>query len=172
MRNKIPPEAFDHYVSLGTGRSYAAVATRYGVSLRGITKRAIRESWQARLAQVEADARRKQDERAVEDLGAVNDRHLKTARAVLARGLEALRTLPLTNAAAAVRAIESAVRMERLVLGTDKRDEAKGMTWAQLVDGINRAAEARPIAEHLAPPAEPDPVPGGPVLATGRWSAN
>ena len=43
---KIPPEAFDHYFSLGPERSYEAVARKYGVTKRAVTKLAKRESWQ------------------------------------------------------------------------------------------------------------------------------
>ena len=51
---KIPSDAFDYYFSLGPGRSYQQVADRYGVTKRAVTALAKRESWQARLADVES----------------------------------------------------------------------------------------------------------------------
>ncbi len=54
---KIPTDAFDHYFSLGPGRSYQQVADQYGVTKRAVTALAKRESWQARLAEVEEKAR-------------------------------------------------------------------------------------------------------------------
>ena len=174
MRNRIPPEAFEHYRALGPGRSYAAVAAHYGVSVRGVTKRALKENWQGRLATIEREAQRKQDERAVEDLQAVNERHLKTARAVLARGLEALRSLPLTTAVTAVRAIESAVKLERLVLGADRRPEGQGVSWAEIVDEVQRAAQAREVrgagCAVVSVPPPPPIVP--PVLASRVFGEN
>ena len=49
MSRRIPPEAFSHYVSLGPGRSYQAVAEHFGVSKRAIVARAKAEDWQERL---------------------------------------------------------------------------------------------------------------------------
>ena len=45
--------------SLGPGRSYQAVADRYGVSKRAVTALAKRENWQARLAAGDALLERK-----------------------------------------------------------------------------------------------------------------
>ncbi len=58
---KIPPEAFDHYFSLGPPRSYQAVAERYGVTKRAVTNLARREDWQRRLTEIEAKARDEAD---------------------------------------------------------------------------------------------------------------
>ena len=60
---KIPADAFDHYFSLGPGRSYQQVADRYGVSKRAVTAMAKRENWQARLAAVEQKAQARMDEK-------------------------------------------------------------------------------------------------------------
>ncbi len=43
--------------SLGPGRSYQQVADRYGVTKRAVTALAKRESWQARLAEIEEKSR-------------------------------------------------------------------------------------------------------------------
>lgn len=117
MHRKIPAEAFDHYVSLGPTRSYAAVARRYRVSARGVTKCAAREDWQGRLEKIEAAARTRADEKAAETLQAVNARHLKTLRVIQAKALAALQTLPLQSGMDAVRALDLAIRQERVVLG-------------------------------------------------------
>jgi len=45
MARKIPADAFDYYASLGPDRSYRAVAERYGVSKRAVTKHAAAEGW-------------------------------------------------------------------------------------------------------------------------------
>ena len=66
MERKIPPEAFDVYFELGPGRSYQAVADHFGVSKQAITRRAVDEDWQGRLAKIEAEARKKRDAKLVE----------------------------------------------------------------------------------------------------------
>jgi len=114
---RLPDDAFQQYVNLGPARSYDTLAQRLGVAKRSITRLAARERWQQRLVRIETEARERLDEKMVETMEAVNARHLKIFRAVLAKGLQALQTTPLSTAEAAVRAIEVAVRGERLVLG-------------------------------------------------------
>jgi hypothetical protein len=117
MRRKIPPDAFSYYVSLGVNRSYLAVAKHYGASKASVTKLASKESWQRRVGEIEARARAASDERAVETLEAINGRHLKAMRIVQAKALETLKTMTLSDAMDAVRALDMAVRQERLILG-------------------------------------------------------
>ena len=104
-------------MNLGPARSYEALAQRLGAAKRSITRLAAREKWQERLLKIESQARERLDEKMVETMEAVNARHLKIFRAVLTKGLQALQAMPLSSAEAAVRAIEVAVRGERLVLG-------------------------------------------------------
>jgi len=117
MKRKLPPECFDYYVGLGVGRSYQAVADRYGCSKGAVTSRATKEDWQGRLAKLEREARVKSDEKAVESLEQVNERHLKIARTLQRKALEALRSLPLADARDVIRALDLGVKQERLVLG-------------------------------------------------------
>ena len=51
-------------------------------------------------------------ERYVDDM---NDRHLKMFKAIQGKSIEALRSMPITTAMQAVRAIDMAVRNERLI---------------------------------------------------------
>ena len=182
MRHKIPPAAFAFYYGLGPGRTYAAVAKEFGVSVRGVTKRALKEGWRDRLARIEADARRKQDERAVEDVAAVDDKHLRMARAIQARALETLKSSPLGNGTAAVRALDVAIRIERAILGRGKEAESQGYshaataalaaTYSAEAVAAADAVRARELAEKQAvatPPAEPV-VP--PVLLPRIYSEN
>ena len=138
MRNKIPADAFEYYRTLGPARTYAAVATHYGVSVRGVTKRAVKEDWQGRLARIEADARRKQDDKAVEDVAAVDDKHLRMARAIQARALETLKNSPLGNGASAVKALDVAIKIERTILGRTGKDTAPAMSHAAIVELSNK----------------------------------
>jgi hypothetical protein len=113
--NRIPEEAYQTYISMGPARTYAKVAQKYGVSRRAVTKKAAKEKWSERLAKVEAAARDRFDEKLAEDLDAMNSRHLKTLRLIQGKAIEALRALPLHSAAAAARALDTAIARERQI---------------------------------------------------------
>jgi len=115
VSRKIPPDAFSFYMALGPRRSYEAVASKYGVTKRGVVKVAERERWQERLASSEKQVREKSESQVIESLAGMQARHLKTLNAVLARALEALRSMPLETSMEAVRAIEMVLRQERAI---------------------------------------------------------
>ncbi len=117
MASKIPPDAFEYYLGLGPGRSYGAVAEKYGVTKRGVVKHAQKENWQERIHEIERKARRASDQKAVESLDQMNDRHLKSLRVVQGKALEALRSMALNSGMEAVRALDLAIRQERVVRG-------------------------------------------------------
>lgn len=130
---KLPKDAFDFYVSLGAGRGYQAVADRFAVTKRAVTNRAKKEQWQQKVAEIEAKARQNAEQRLVEALEDMNGRHIKSLRIVQARALEALRSMPLQTAMEAVRALDVAIRQERLIRG-----EPSDRTAIQVEDVIRR----------------------------------
>ena len=117
MNRKLPEDAFDFYFSLGPGRSYDAVAKKFGVSKRSVTTLAAKEDWQGRLASLHQRARERSDAKAIETLEQMSERHIKALQFVFARGIETLRATAMESAADAVRAILSAIKHERLVRG-------------------------------------------------------
>jgi hypothetical protein len=117
MNRRLPVDAFDFYLSLGRERSYQTVATQYGVTKRAVTKLAAKEGWQARIVDFEKQARENGDKKAVETIEQMRERHLTTLKAVTMRAMEALSRMPLNSSMEAVRAIEMAIRQERLVRG-------------------------------------------------------
>jgi hypothetical protein len=117
LKRKLPPDAFDHYLSLGLARSYTSVAKRYAVSKVTVTKRAKKEGWQRRVLEIEAKARTASDEKAAETMEAINARHLRSARVIQAKALEALKSMSLGTAMDAVKALHLGVQQERLILG-------------------------------------------------------
>ncbi len=133
---RIPPEAFETYVRLGPGRSYRQVAHHYGVSKRAVTSFAAREKWPARLAKVEDEARAETDKRAVDALTEMNQRHLKIAKALQGKALEALRNMPLDTARDVIRAVDLGVRQERLILGepTERQANVEEITKREIRD--------------------------------------
>lgn len=117
MNRKLPFDAFDYYFALGPKRSYQAVAEHYGVSKPTVCKRAAHERWQDRLNDLESQARERSDQQIVEDLETMTVRHLKTYRAIQAKALEALRSMPISTAMEAVRALDTAMSKERVLRG-------------------------------------------------------
>jgi len=117
VSGRLPPTAVEFYASLGADRSYQAVADHFGVSKRAVVYRATRENWQAQVAEIEAKAKQTAQQRAMESLEEMNVRHLKSLRVVQAKALETLRTMPLSSAMDAVRALDLGLKGERLVRG-------------------------------------------------------
>lgn len=117
MGKRIPPEAFDFYMSLGPTRSYEAVAAQYGVTKRAVTKAAKRDRWQDRAAGLEHKAREGADQKIQETLELMNLRHLKSLKVIQGKALEALRSMSLDSAMEAVRALDIAIRQERVIRG-------------------------------------------------------
>lgn len=124
MKSRIPPDAFDHYVSQGEQRSYQATAKHFGVSKCAVAKCAKREDWVGRLAKIEADARTISDRRVTESLADMQERHSKTLKVMGARVLQALRDCPITDGMDAIRAADMTIKLERLLAGeVSKRTE-------------------------------------------------
>jgi len=152
MAGKIPTDAFDFYFSLGLGRSYQAVAAKYGVTKRAVTKHATKENWKRRLEELEKRARESSDAKAVETLDQMADRHLKMLKIIQGKGLAALKMHPVANAMDAVRAIDIAIKQERLVRGEPSERTAVSVEetikdeyqrWMTLEGGTDDASEAR-----------------------------
>ena len=117
MNRKIGSDAFPYYVSLGTDRSYEAVAKKYGVTKRAVTDLAAKENWQKRLSKIEREAQEKTDKRVAETLEQMNDRHIKVLKFIQNRSIEALKTMPLESAMEAVRAYTLSLDKERVIRG-------------------------------------------------------
>jgi len=113
MNRKLGEEAFAFYASLGTARSYERVAEQFSVSKRGVVKCAQREDWPARVAEIDRKARLRLEEQAIESLEEMSARHLKLARVIQGKALEALKSMPLNSAMNAVRALSLAIEIER-----------------------------------------------------------
>ncbi len=97
-------------MGLGPDRSYEAVANHYGSSKRAVTDLARRERWQERLRNIEQEARQRSEERLVENLEQMNQRHLKTLQVIQRKALEALKRMDLGSAMEAAKSFSSAIR--------------------------------------------------------------
>jgi len=145
---KLPDEAFAFYLSLGLGRSHQAVADHFGVDKKTVTNRAVKEGWKQKIEEAEREQRKIQEKKAAESLEAMNERHLKVFSYVQAKGIEALKTMPLDSAIDAVRALAIAIEKERLIRG-----EPSERTAMEVEKTIRE--------EHLKwlVPVEPEPSP-------------
>lgn len=114
---RVPKTAFEDYVAMGDDRSYSALARRYGVSRTAVANRARREDWQERLAEADARARQRAQEKAVNDLEEVYARHLKEVRFLQARALQVLKDQPPERGIRAASALAIAWKHELLLLG-------------------------------------------------------
>ncbi|MBK9387283.1 MAG: hypothetical protein IPN34_20905 [Planctomycetes bacterium] len=116
-RSKLPPESYAYYLSLGADRSYGAVAKHFGVTKRTVTRHALKEQWQQQVLEHERKLRERSQEKAIESLEAMNERHLKLLRVIQAKALETLKSYPLTDAMDAVRALDLTIKHERVIRG-------------------------------------------------------
>jgi hypothetical protein len=116
-RSKLPLDAYAFYLGLGADRSYSAVAKRYGVTKRTVTRHALKERWQENVVEHERKLRQRSQEKAIESLEAMNERHLKLLRVIQAKALETLKVYTLTDAMDAVRALDLTIKHERVIRG-------------------------------------------------------
>jgi len=123
MTSRLPAEAFERYVAMGVDRSYHAVADHFGVTKVTVTRRAKQEHWQERIAELEAKAREKSEEKIVQLMEEMRDRQLKSAKMLQAKALEALRSLPPEKAVKAATALAIGWKHELLLMGepTDRQ---------------------------------------------------
>jgi hypothetical protein len=110
-------QAFHRYVAMGAQRSLRILATEIGCSKRSIQKISERHHWQERLRVIEGEVRERVRQEVTDSLTEVAQRHLKMARAIQSRGVQALQKLEYESAWHASKAIELGAKLERLVLG-------------------------------------------------------
>jgi hypothetical protein len=155
----MPADSFERFVGLGPTRSYSKLARVLGVSKRSITAKAAKEHWQQRLAAVEREARAKTDQKLAETSAAINDRHLRTLRAVQHKALQALTSAPTGTAAQASATLIAAVRAERAIVAPTGEGKS-GPTLEELIakSWTVPAARVEDVRAQLAASAEPQPA--------------
>ena len=121
---KIPDTAFAEYLGLGEGRSYQALADRYGVTKRAVVKLACRDNWQGRLEEIERNASVAADKKATESIQSIIARHLRTIRWIQGKALETLKDTPLRSTSDALKALEFSLKEERHLTRADDPEAA------------------------------------------------
>jgi hypothetical protein len=118
LPHRVPQsEAFAMYCGLGHVRSYAAVANHYGVSTRAVLFLAKRYNWAVRLREIEAVAEERMREAQIQAVVEARERHLKSLRVLQGKALSGMRDQNARSLNEATRALETGIRMERLILG-------------------------------------------------------
>jgi len=145
---KLPDDAYAYYLALGPRRSHQAVADHFDVDKKTVTNRAVKEGWRQRIDDHERAERERLERKAAESVEAMNDRHLKVISYIQAKGVEALKSMPLDSAIDAVRAITIAIDKERVIRG----EPAQRST----IDIERRIREEHERWEAPAEPAKPE----------------
>lgn len=117
MNKKVPENAFEIYASMGSERSYQALADRLGVDKRTIVRHAGVEKWTERLAKIQEAARISGDKRITETLQEMQERHLKMLRAMAGKAIQAMKEHPIASAAEGARIGGMVIKLERIVRG-------------------------------------------------------
>ncbi len=78
---------------------------------------ASQENWQERLESIETQARENSDQQIQESLEEMTTRHIKTARMLQAKGIEALRSMQIKTVSDALKALQVGLEKERLIRG-------------------------------------------------------
>ncbi len=127
-------EAFELYWRLGADRSIERLRAELRARGRVPTLRTLytwssQYHWQDRIAQLERDAKRAEDDARVQAVRDMIDRHAKEALLLQQKGAEWIAAIDVGGATAdaAIRAIVEGTRMERLARGEPtERQEVQG----------------------------------------------
>ena len=154
-RRKLPIDAFEHYFALGHERSYRAVADHYNVSKTAVANLAEKEKWQDQVISRERQARQVLEKKSVETLEQMNERHTKLCKMIQKKAFDALRTMPLSAAMEAVRAMDLSIKQERLVRG--EPTDRSAVDVEQIIKReYERWLEPVPAEEITEPPVADD----------------
>lgn len=161
MRPRIPADAFERYVALGASRTYQALADALGISKRTVVRHAIAEGWQDRLVRIERQGLAQAEARLAETAAAVAERHLRVIRAIQGKALQALQAQPLGSGMEAVRALDLAIKAERVILGDAEGPDgaaADGLVVGTWRRGRGRSLSALPRVQYVITgvPASPE----------------
>ena len=132
MSTKLPDDAFEKYVGMGSTRSYSGLAKKLGVDKRTIVRRAAEGKWTERLARIQRQADEAADERLTDEARAMRERQLKEARFVQAQAIKAMQALPPEKAVRAAQALAIGWRQEMLILG-DPTERSETITTREII---------------------------------------
>jgi hypothetical protein len=159
MNRKLPPDAFAYYCSLPPDkRSYEAVSEFCNMSERAVADAAKREHWQERIAEQERRARDRVDEKMVESIAQMSERHLKVLKFIEGRSIETMKEKPLDSCFDAMKMFLLAMDKERLIRGepTDRTENYAEICKREFDKWLVKDEPVEPPAD-LNAPGEPQP---------------
>jgi hypothetical protein len=183
MNRKLPPDAYAYYCSLPPAeRSYEAVAEYCNMSERAVADAAKREHWQERIADQERRARDRVDEKMVESIAQMSERHLKVLKFIEGRSIETMKEKPLDSCFEAMKMFLLAMDKERLIRGepTDRTEnfaeicKSEYSRWLKKEESeepptdLNASGDPQPEFEATPMSAESATVPDAPAPATDQ----
>ena len=112
-----PAVGFAYFATLGPERRLATVARHFGVSDGAVRVAAMRYKWKERVLQVTRDARAELFMTAPKLVATLNKRHLFTGQRLRIKADAYLRKNEFSNTGEALKALEVAIRLERMALG-------------------------------------------------------
>jgi len=123
MGRKIPDDAYEDYLAMGTERSYQALAERYGVSKTAIVQRAKKEGWQERIENLQRESQQRAENQVLDEMDKIRERQLAEARFLQHRALKALQDADPSKCGQLANALNIAWKHELLLLGepTDRQ---------------------------------------------------
>lgn len=158
MSARIPDDAFEVYVGMGSARSYQALADKFGVDKRSIVRLATREKWSERLAQINQEVRSATDKRLATEIHAVRERHLQQSRFVQGILLKGMKEATPREAARMTTALSQAWKHELLVLGEPTEHHAATVEEITIRE-MRTLLKRRDDPEDEEPPAVDDVFP-------------
>jgi hypothetical protein len=139
MGKKLPNDAYAYYLSLGSTRTYRAVAEHFGVSVRAVSKRASTEEWQKRIKAADQEACEAVLEKTKAEAIERSLRWLRKLDAEHRRSMEAIIDMEIQSVDDALRVLEWSLKEEwRLVrLLTRQRQECQRQA-SRAAEGTSR----------------------------------
>jgi len=115
--SRVPPDAFQYYVKLGEGRSYRAVAARFGLSKSTIAQAACLGRWQERLAEFRDAELRAVDERMLAIWDEKIAQHVLDLHRRIESRVNAIVAMPTKTMIQVIHQMMAAIHEQRRLLG-------------------------------------------------------
>lgn len=152
---KLGDDAFEYYVGLGPARTFVAVARKYGVDKRTVSRLATKEKWADRVSDVDREVRARTEAHAASALEAQQLKSLSRIGefqdaihdVITPQRLKAL-FAGLLNAAVKEGDVGAARLIIERVLGKP-RNESLSPTSLDLPDGLETASDVRTAANAI-----------------------
>lgn len=119
----ISEDAFYIYLNLGSKRTIGAVAEKMSCDKATVYRHAKAEGWDDKIDAMEREANEVSRLKLFKEVQEMNERHISMYQMLQTRALKALKEMPIRTAMDAARALDIAIRGERLARGEPTKIE-------------------------------------------------